>query len=187
MRRGEYHPQVFIQMNMSATSLKPPVSIIIIIGYIYIYIQPAMFNWLYHWICVLLSLDIYIYIASHVRLAISLDISIIIIIGYIPLVSLLSLDIYPVCRLSQPCCHQPTLKDSSRSQSSHLRRFDLQMPLQQIQRAHFEPDDSGSESGSQLFPVPSLWIDHDISWIVASYNMIVDMAISLLFLSSLYP
>lgn len=129
----------------------------------------------------------YIYIASHVRLAISLDISIIIIIGYIPLVSLLSLDIYPVCRLSQPCCHQPTLKDSSRSQSSHLRRFDLQMPLQQIQRAHFEPDDSGSESGSQLFPVPSLWIDHDISWIVASYNMIVDMAISLLFLSSLYP
>jgi hypothetical protein len=185
MRRGEYHPQVFIQMNMSATSLKPPVSIIIIIGYIYIYSQPCSIGYIigyvyyYHWI--------YIYIASHVRLAISLDISIIIIIGYIPLVSLLSLDIYPVCRLSQPCCHQPTLKDSSRSQSSHLRRFDLQMPLQQIQRAHFEPDDSGSESGSQLFPVPSLWIDHDISWIVASYNMIVDMAISLLFLSSLYP
>ena len=58
MRRGEYHPQVFIQMNMSATSLKPPVSIIIIIGYIYIYT------------------------ASHVQLAISLDMCIIII-GYI--------------------------------------------------------------------------------------------------------
>lgn len=161
MRRGEYHPQVFIQMNMSATSLKPPVSIIIIIGYIYIYTASH--------VQLAISLDMciiiigYIYIASHVRLAISLDISIIIIIGYIPLVSLLSLDIYPVCRLSQPCCHQPTLKDSSRSRSSHLRRFDLQMPLQQIQRAHFEPDDSGSESGSQLFPVPSLWIDHDIS------------------------
>ena len=58
MRRGEYHPQVFIQMNMSATSLKPPVSIIIIIGYIYI-----------------------LYTASHVQLAISLDMCIIII-GY---------------------------------------------------------------------------------------------------------
>ena len=91
-------------MNMSATSLKPPVSIIIIIGYIYIlytasHVQLAISL---DMCIIIIGYSIYIYIASHVRLAISLDISIIIIIGYIPLVSLLSLDIYPVCRLSQP-------------------------------------------------------------------------------------